>query len=374
MRLKTYPPLWYLLCFVVSLREASPICSPGQIACVQNRKCIPRTWLCDGAKDCEDGSDEEPTRCNSEPSNIKCPNGQRKCVHFGVQRCIPQTWLCDGQRDCDSGEDEASCLGPSSASLPCGSFEHSCDNRCLQLARLCDGVVDCRDGSDEGPRRCLDKAVIRGKLRQSRQKLPEAEAAKNDPTNSSKRPVNRFRLAKEEDNATTMASQTSAVPSRHLPVTQSRNQGPVENSKNSSASPGVISSPTTVVPSVQEESNTQLNYRLIDPIWTNHSTATTKIKNDSVRTTKVPNFAVQPSTRGPANPSSLLPIKAIVIVHKREVSNNTQADTQGKKPGGYQHENTGVPLFQAERGRQVVSMVPVNSIVGVPIRPMNFGN
>lgn len=45
--------------------SASPLCSLGQFACSNGPKCIPRSWLCDGARDCPDGSDETHIQCHS---------------------------------------------------------------------------------------------------------------------------------------------------------------------------------------------------------------------------------------------------------------------------------------------------------------------
>lgn len=72
-----------------------------QYKCAGSGKCIPLVHVCDGDRDCEDGSDEQ--KCDSNtcaPNHIRCGSG----------RCILQTWVCDGEKDCPSGEDEpASC-------------------------------------------------------------------------------------------------------------------------------------------------------------------------------------------------------------------------------------------------------------------------
>jgi len=38
-------------------------CDPDETRCSDSSKCIPRRWLCDGDLDCQDGSDEDSTRC-----------------------------------------------------------------------------------------------------------------------------------------------------------------------------------------------------------------------------------------------------------------------------------------------------------------------
>lgn len=53
---------WYLhiLAFVESSGE---LCSEGLFQCTEeiapNQKCISKAWVCDGEKDCPDGSDED---------------------------------------------------------------------------------------------------------------------------------------------------------------------------------------------------------------------------------------------------------------------------------------------------------------------------
>ncbi|KAK6040586.1 Low-density lipoprotein receptor domain class A, partial [Cooperia oncophora] len=73
-----------------------PLCSVGQFSCRNSPKCIPTSWLCDGARDCPDGSDETHSNCHSHRSNTTCSGDQPECRHGGFQRCIPQNWLCDG--------------------------------------------------------------------------------------------------------------------------------------------------------------------------------------------------------------------------------------------------------------------------------------
>lgn len=58
-----------------------------------------KSWVCDGTKQCIDGSDEAHC-CESESLN----NGRFQCVSNGV--CIPVKEVCDGWKHCTDGSDE----------------------------------------------------------------------------------------------------------------------------------------------------------------------------------------------------------------------------------------------------------------------------
>lgn len=68
--------------------------------CISNGACIPRSWQCNGRKDCPDDSDEDEcvvTLCSS--NEFRCSDGQ----------CIDLPWRCDHDEDCDDGSDEVNC-------------------------------------------------------------------------------------------------------------------------------------------------------------------------------------------------------------------------------------------------------------------------
>ncbi|KAM8927903.1 basement membrane-specific heparan sulfate proteoglycan core protein [Pelodytes ibericus] len=107
-----------------------------------NGQCIPRDYLCDGERDCMDGSDElscgTPSPC--EPNEFKCRNG----------RCALKLWRCDGDNDCGDSSDELNCptKGPSDM---CAPDQFVCVNSrtCIPASYQCDEEADCPDRSDE---------------------------------------------------------------------------------------------------------------------------------------------------------------------------------------------------------------------------------
>ncbi|XP_039364874.1 basement membrane-specific heparan sulfate proteoglycan core protein isoform X5 [Mauremys reevesii] len=116
-------------------------CRRDEAVC-SNKQCIPRDYLCDGERDCLDGSDElscgTPTPC--EPNEFKCRNGH----------CALKLWRCDGDNDCVDGSDEVDCptKGPYDA---CSPYQFTCvsSRTCIPASYQCDEEVDCPDRSDE---------------------------------------------------------------------------------------------------------------------------------------------------------------------------------------------------------------------------------
>ncbi|KAM6071749.1 uncharacterized protein LJ206_010167 isoform 1-T1 [Theristicus caerulescens] len=151
-------------------------CPRTHVPCHDGTECVAQEYMCDGEKDCADGSDEDGCaqlcdtpgafhcasgavcvgageRCNGVP---QCPDASDEAGCWSptqecalrcdaATRCVPESWLCDGHADCLDHADEQGCVPKK-----CGPAEFSCrSGQCVALALRCDGDRDCRDGSDE---------------------------------------------------------------------------------------------------------------------------------------------------------------------------------------------------------------------------------
>jgi hypothetical protein len=137
----------------------SSTCGLGQFQCESSRTCISSRQKCNGVDDCQDGSDERscPLRSRSRPkahTSVGCTQNEYTCTTTNTNtktdsnaKCIIKTWLCDGNKDCPSGDDESDTL---CRQRTCGKEEFRCNNgQCLPKGYKCDGVADCFDKSDE---------------------------------------------------------------------------------------------------------------------------------------------------------------------------------------------------------------------------------
>lgn len=84
------------------LSSSVSYCLSQEYECNDHLTCIHHAWLCDGTKDCPDGSDESPSNCQ----NITCRPDQFQCKD---RSCIAGRLHCNGHPECSDGSDEVDC-------------------------------------------------------------------------------------------------------------------------------------------------------------------------------------------------------------------------------------------------------------------------
>ena len=131
-----------------------------EYVCKNSKKCIPKTWVCDGSIDCGVGDDSDETsdcskyrldRLITIGFNFFCIEREHCDLNSGryfkcsdSDECLPITSKCDAHQDCADGSDERGCACTCPDKFSC---QTTC--QCLNVTRVCDGVPDCIDQTDE---------------------------------------------------------------------------------------------------------------------------------------------------------------------------------------------------------------------------------
>ena len=135
--------------------NSSSDCGKNSFVCANQGDCIHKEWVCDGDRDCTDGSDESEETCGPV---VSCSEEQFKCSNGD---CIPAHLKCSGGVECLDGSDELGCSDdlalPHTKCDPYTEFDCGPGKPCLPQERVCDLRNDCGDWEDEPKDICGQK-------------------------------------------------------------------------------------------------------------------------------------------------------------------------------------------------------------------------
>ncbi|XP_071838901.1 uncharacterized protein [Apostichopus japonicus] len=122
-------------CLDKSDETSCPCSSISEVRCGQG-ECVKRNEVCSNSHYGYLACIEDPYSCDF------------KCATWYGDDVIHNMFLCDGYRDCIDGSDEEI------ENCECKPPAFSCGERCLSPNQVCDGLVDCLDGLDESDCEC----------------------------------------------------------------------------------------------------------------------------------------------------------------------------------------------------------------------------
>ncbi|CAD5211958.1 unnamed protein product [Bursaphelenchus okinawaensis] len=110
----TFPILIYLFVSKCNGNNSTSECNEDtEVSCADGVQCIPKMYMCDGKADCTDWSDESKVYCigeNEKDADLirsidDCQDTWFSCRD--AKACLHPLLVCDGIRQCRDGSDEA---------------------------------------------------------------------------------------------------------------------------------------------------------------------------------------------------------------------------------------------------------------------------